>query len=934
MPGRKYSNSFVLSVKPKNGADGTSVEIKGVAVTTDVINPEYQTNVMTVGSIVLLTNSPNDDIDVLESSGWEGYSVNVGDCYIVEANKHIYEKRASGWKDLGKFLGDDAVRIDIDNTADIISLDSEGKVRSAHSIVVHARIYEGSDVVTSGVTKADTLTAENLTIGECTPTVSSVNNGVVTITWTFTKGMTAAAASKTISLCYKGKTYSAVFSLADTKATARYRLMPAPSEVSFAFDSNTNTLSPASTNLYCGYTKDTGGSTVVVQNPSSYSIDNGVCYLYYRTKVNGSWGAVTTYNGSITVNSSTTVQAYEFIISTASTAAGVSGNNILDRRVVPVVKDGNVQERWWIEIEGGVNEVTFTKNHAGVVSASPATVRLLLKHLKGNAEETLTSIPSGFDVQMLNHSDTWETVTFSNFTRNTASDNYNGAHDVVYRLRRNGSEVNRVTLFSRWQYQRMLLPAGEYSDSKTFARTPNTAPLVHLKVSAGTNEYWYLVADTNVVNGVHHAPRDGSTYWAPAPEYEVLLTKALFAPFANLGSFIIYENFFLSQYGRLIDSMGNVTMVNAGNVAREYSVRRYTLNGNSVDDGLIVCKVAFSVSAAATMKITLQPSSENNYDFGAVGTLDSTALENSSQANIKNGSTSVLLKASGKTAVSTNIYISAGTHFLEIAYAKDSADEANDDNATFIFEEVGTNYIDGYSFTGVTADSGMTSSDETVSMVPYGWFDANDPMAASRPDSGYKFRPARCINALTGEEWLAGGKVHVDGNGNVTMQDAAMQDATIQNAVITESLMYNKVYRHDIQYNCLIAGQNHSALNGNIFMFVGNRSYNSVEVYLPPAYLFPGAGIRLITARKEDITYQLFIRRLSGEEAVAEETGNGNIPMNNFYAGIKFTLMSGIQFTGSMEYVEYDSYSMLELVSTQNPEYPNYYVWMIVSVQD
>lgn len=36
--------------------------------------------------------------------------------------------------------------------------------------------------------------------------------------------------------------------------------------------------------------------------------------------------------------------------------------------------------------------------------------------------------------------------------------------------------------------------------------------------------------------------------------------------------------------------------------------------------------------------------------------------------------------------------------------------------------------------------------------------------------SGYKFRPVLCINAVTGEAWFAGGKIHLERNGNVTVE--------------------------------------------------------------------------------------------------------------------------------------------------------------------
>lgn len=52
--------------------------------------------------------------------------------------------------------------------------------------------------------------------------------------------------------------------------------------------------------------------------------------------------------------------------------------------------------------------------------------------------------------------------------------------------------------------------------------------------------------------------------------------------------------------------------------------------------------------------------------------------------------------------------------------------------------------------------------------VAYAWFDDSDPMAETNPSLGnYKFRPTKCMDALSGDEWMAGGNIAVKGNGDV-----------------------------------------------------------------------------------------------------------------------------------------------------------------------
>lgn len=281
--------------------------------------------------------------------------------------------------------------------------------------------------------------------------------------------------------------------------------------------------------------------------------------------------------------------------------------------------DGANAEWWELRERDGVSEVEFKSDFAGGISGSPSEVVLQLVHHTGSTEEVLGSVPSGFQVQYLTDGNTWTAISLG--TRSTESDCSDGSWDAVYRLLKSGVETGgRVKLHCRWRYQRMLLPAGIYT-SKEYTRDSMTTPLV-LHESSG--EYWFLDADTNKVGSSYIGPKDSNQkVWARANYFDVVLAKMLFAQFAELGGFIVYGNYFFSRYGTLV-ARTSETAVRADNVDRQYG---------------------------------------------------------------------------GK--------------------------------------------------------------------VPYGWFDSTDPMVSSTPSSGYKFRPMKCINALTGEEWAAGGNVHFDSDGNV-----------------------------------------------------------------------------------------------------------------------------------------------------------------------
>ena len=260
----------------------------------------------------------------------------------ADGNGHRSWQKYSGTMTIHNNFVENGVRIDLDNQADLVSLDSDGKVRFARTITTHARIYDGSAVATTGVTNT---TTDSLVIGGCTPTVS-LANGILTITWAFTKGMAAAVADKTIKLTYKNTEYQAKFSLGTTDRDAIWQVMPKPSEVSFARNTTTNALTPDSQVLKCGYTKATGSGTesvdeaVTASGQITHNSKASGMYLYYRQRTNNTWGTTwTAYpSAGITVANSTTVQDYEFCITNGPIANDES--NIEDREGVPVMKDG------------------------------------------------------------------------------------------------------------------------------------------------------------------------------------------------------------------------------------------------------------------------------------------------------------------------------------------------------------------------------------------------------------------------------------------------------------------------------------------------------------------------------------------------------------------------------------------------------------------
>lgn len=450
--------------------------------------------------------------------------------------------------------------------------------------------------------------------------------------------------------------------------------------------------------------------------------------------------------------------------------------------VLPIIcsnngPQGGAQTSYQLQVSTQV--VELESNYAGVVSANPSNIILSVKKIEGSAETVLGALPSGYGIYYYNGT-SWGAGSIGIGSHNALTDfTVNGAivSEIRYGLGTSVSNIlQQVSVVSQWNYQRMLVPAGEYTP-KEYTRTYNTTPLVYYH-DGSAGRYYFLIQDTNYINGSYVAPGSDSSVWQLAQEFDVILTKMLFAEFANLGKFIVYDRYFFSQYGTLIGpTQADDSIINANTLTTQYNgITPIVLSGHGDAEGIIICRLTFYAIANSQIAVTLTPSSEEDYDFGAVGHVDDTWLTTGNSGNpvtaeqIKYGSISdLLMKASGNTAETDTVTIStSGTHFIDIAYAKDVNGEDYDDNATFALRRMSGN-VTWKSMAIVHLDGSMTRKGYCQQATGYAWFDPEDPMAETRPVSGYKFRPTKCIDALTGEEW--GSDVHLTGEIHATSGD-------------------------------------------------------------------------------------------------------------------------------------------------------------------
>jgi len=348
----------------KWSSDGTSISIKGDAnavIGWEEILPETDDNAF----LCLMNNADSDDIKIYEiddwqqqTGSWKGYSAEIGDIYLLDGDMWMKQNNAATassprWKNLGRIQGPagndgkNAVRIDLDNQADIIACRENGTVRFTRVITIHAKVNDGPSAATTGV--STTQTVQDMEIAGVTPTTFSLVDGLLTVTWQFVAGTVLAPGSyvKEITLNYNGESYTAQFSLTSSNTTAIYQLHPSMSEVSFQVDSNGD-YAPTTQRLYCGYTMNDGGAvqTFPGNNIANLWREGGAPYnIFWRRQLSGgmfsnwNWAKDLT-NGTLTIDSTTTDMGIEFAMSSAYSISEIRDENIVDRELVAIVKGG------------------------------------------------------------------------------------------------------------------------------------------------------------------------------------------------------------------------------------------------------------------------------------------------------------------------------------------------------------------------------------------------------------------------------------------------------------------------------------------------------------------------------------------------------------------------------------------------------------------
>ena len=141
----------------------------------------------------------------------------------------------------------------------------------------------------------------------------------------------------------------------------------------------------------------------------------------------------------------------------------------------------------------------------------------------------------------------------------------------------------------------------------------------------------------------------------------------------------------------------------------------YQNDNKGVDKSASVCRVNFNLPTTATITFTFINYSEEGYDFGVFGNIDTALNTNyypagSSGATISDTSYKLACNTSthNKSSTQTLTYsMSAGEHYIDVKYSKDDASAANNDTLQFkvaiTLNGTAPTYY-GYTITNIVAD--------------------------------------------------------------------------------------------------------------------------------------------------------------------------------------------------------------------------------------
>ena len=517
-------------------------------------NVNTATTPITVTGFVI-TKSPNDTTHL-----WMGVYIDENSGQDP-SNAALYT-----WSYTKGVDGTSPIFVDTDNEMDSVACDSSGKTTSAQYITGNASIWQGNTKKTmssmscqvNGKTLSSAFNTDGYNFNY------SVNTGAYSIGVNTNVSISKTIAVITIQALIDGVTITRTLDITINGVKAGesgspatiYKLVPSVNQIVKKKDDSY--IPSADTYITCTVTKNVGG-TSSTPSASEYSL---------KYKLNG--GTETTYT-STSIKASQVTSNVQFILyDKASTP------NKIDVETIPLVSDGN--DGTFTTLVPNPSTVNFAWGNGAY---TPSSIRLQCGFVITRGGNSTSYVGSVNDYTTLynelqyrayvrtKRSDgtygNWVAWGISTIALNPQSTTTNLGYEFVLSTATDTSSVSDSNIVTRvvvpivksgekGNMSRNIYFAGLWSDltNNTFEATDHKAPYVRV---GGTDEnplcYSYIGANgTGIAYPASQAAYQSSSDWEIMyGDFKYLITQAIFAAFAKLGSWIFNGDYMFSQTG-------------------------------------------------------------------------------------------------------------------------------------------------------------------------------------------------------------------------------------------------------------------------------------------------------------------------------------------------------------------------------------------------
>ena len=500
--------------------------------------------------------------------------------YVVDSTRYI---RLTGEK------GENAFVVDLENEMTNVALTEGGNTLTAVDFYFKVQAFYGTTNVLSD--------------NECTVSAScSDSNVTLTTTAAKTTGIrvqvaqnVALANSTDITVTVTHTTYgtrTVVFTLAGVRGGENailQELLPSLDTISFARQ-NDGSLSPANRDLSLSI-KKTQGSVTTIQTlaEANLTIRWSASSMPATASDGNNWGNGTSTGiswNNITMNIANNASASNIYIA-AFKFVEVNTYVLVDRETIPVIKDGNNGEDS-LSLELDTYAIAFpTDSNYSVESQITYTVGARMYLGNSSIPRTITSLTASLDVAD-GDIDVSRTSPANGVVIDLGEARFANIIGVnVTAVCAEGTRTAKIILTAapkgekgtRGKVGRFFYYEGEWNDfasTDDFDVTDAQAPYFHYG-----NNYWVFNPETNGTYTKQNmgTPSPSSSNWKlMTNDFKYLITEAIFGRYAHFGSFIINDDWLISQHGVIYDTNGGIHTIDANHSYGDYNVNNaYTL---------------------------------------------------------------------------------------------------------------------------------------------------------------------------------------------------------------------------------------------------------------------------------------------------------------------------------------------------------------------